>query len=113
MPGAAPGSFASIGAHRVLPTAAVYCATKYAVWAISDGLRQESTDIRVTVISPGATESELADTITDDSARQTVNEWRKIAISSDSVARAIAFAIEQPEDVDVNEIVVGPTASLL
>lgn len=104
---------ASICAHRVLPTAAVYCATKYAVWAISDGLRQESTDIRVTVISPGVTESELADTITDDSARQAVNEWRKIAISSDSVARAIAFAIEQPEDVDVNEIIVGPTANLL
>ncbi|WP_437573263.1 SDR family oxidoreductase [Sorangium sp. So ce887] len=104
---------ASIGAHSVLPTAAVYCATKYAVWAISDGLRQESTDIRVTVISPGVTESELADTITDDSARQAVNEWRKIAISSDSVARAIAFAIEQPEDVDVNEIVVRPTASPL
>ncbi|WP_437475877.1 SDR family oxidoreductase [Sorangium sp. So ce1014] len=102
---------ASIGAHSVLPTAAVYCATKYAVWAISDGLRQESTDIRVTVISPGVTESELADTITDDSARQAVNEWRKIAIPSDSVARAIAFAIEQPEDVDVNEIVVRPTAS--
>ncbi len=102
---------ASIGAHSVLPTAAVYCATKYAVWAISDGLRQESTDIRVTVVSPGVTESELADTITDDSARQAVNEWRKIAISSDSVARAIAYAIEQPEDVDVNEIVVRPTAS--
>src|SRR5690606_37805031 len=86
---------ASIGAHSVLPTAAVYCATKYAVWAISDGLRQESTDIRVTVVSPGVTESELADTITDDSVRQAVNEWRKIAISSDSVARAIAYAIEQ------------------
>ncbi|WP_437963526.1 SDR family oxidoreductase [Sorangium sp. So ce260] len=102
---------ASIGAHLVVPTAAVYCATKYAVWAISEGLRQESSDIRVTVISPGVTESELAETITDDSARQMMNDYRKIAISSDSVARAIAFAIEQPADVDVNEIVVRPTAT--
>ncbi|WP_437805959.1 SDR family oxidoreductase [Sorangium sp. So ce1078] len=102
---------ASIGAHLVVPTAAVYCATKYAVWAISEGLRQESSDIRVTVISPGVTESELADTITDDSARQMMNDYRKIAISSDSIARAIAFAIEQPADVDVNEIVVRPTAT--
>lgn len=102
---------ASIGAHVVFPSAAVYCATKYAVWAISDGLRQESSDIRVTVISPGVTESELADTITDDSARQAMKEYRKIAISPDSIARAIAYAIEQPGDVDVNEIVVRPTAS--
>ncbi|AUX33925.1 MULTISPECIES: SDR family oxidoreductase [Sorangium] len=101
----------SIGGHMVVPTAAVYCATKFAVWAISDGLRQESTDLRVTVISPGVTESELADTITDDSARQAMREFRKIAISADAVARAIAFAIEQPDDVDVNEIVVRPTAS--
>ncbi|WP_437312813.1 SDR family oxidoreductase [Sorangium sp. So ce385] len=101
----------SIGGHMVVPTAAVYCATKFAVWAISDGLRQESTDLRVTVISPGVTESELAETITDDSARQAMKEFRKTAISADAVARAIAFAIEQPDDVDVSEIVVRPTAS--
>ncbi|KYG03667.1 oxidoreductase [Sorangium cellulosum] len=101
----------SIGGHMVVPTAAVYCATKFAVWAISDGLRQESTDLRVTVISPGVTESELAETITDDSARQAMREFRKTAISADAVARAIAFAIEQPDDVDVSEIVVRPTAS--
>jgi len=101
----------SIGGHTVVPTAAVYCATKYAVGAISEGLRQESTDIRVTVISPGVTESELADTISDDTARQTMKEYRRIAISPDAIARAIAFAIEQPDDVDVNEIIVRPTAS--
>ena len=101
----------SIGGHAVVPTAAVYCATKFAVGAISDGLRQESTQIRVTVISPGVTESELAETITDDSARQAMKEFRKIAISADAIARAIAFAIEQPDDVDVNEIIVRPTAS--
>ena len=61
---------ASIGAHRVSPTAAVYCATKYAVWAISDGLRQETDQLRVTVISPGVVTSELAETISDESARE-------------------------------------------
>jgi NADP-dependent 3-hydroxy acid dehydrogenase YdfG len=104
-------NISSIGGHAVVPTAAVYCATKFAVGAISDGLRQESTKIRVTVISPGVTESELADTISDDSARQAMKEFRKIAISADAIARAIAFAIEQPDDVDVNEIIVRPTAS--
>ncbi|GAA6619216.1 SDR family oxidoreductase [Scytonema sp. NUACC26] len=101
-------NLSSIGGHNVYPTAAVYCATKFAVWAISEGLRQESTDIRVTVISPGTTESELASTITDAHAAQWVEEFRKSIISADAIARAIAFAIEQPEDVDVNEIVVRP-----
>lgn len=101
----------SIGGHRVSPTAAVYCATKFAVNAISEGLRQESSDIRVTVISPGVTESELADSITDESARDAMKEFRKGAISADAIARAILFAIEQPADVDVSEIIVRPTSS--
>ena len=104
-------NISSIGGHRVSPTAAVYCATKFAVNAISEGLRQESTDIRVTVISPGVTESELADTISDESAREAMKEFRKGAISADAIARAILFAIEQPEDVDVSEIIVRPTSS--
>lgn len=98
----------SIGGHAVYPTAAIYCATKFAVWAISEGLRQESTDIRVTVISPGNTESELSNTISDAQAAQWTAEFRKSVISADAIARAIKFAIEQPEDVDVNEIVVRP-----
>jgi NADP-dependent 3-hydroxy acid dehydrogenase YdfG len=102
---------ASIGAHRVVPTAAVYCATKYAVWAISDGLRQESTDLRVTTISPGVVESELAHTISDAATAKAMENWRQIAITPDAIARAIAFAIEQPGDVDVSEIIVRPTAS--
>lgn len=102
---------ASIGAHVVVPTAAVYCATKYAVWAISDGLRQEHTDIRVTVVSPGVVTSELADTITDTETARFMADYRQIAIGPDAVARAIAYAIEQPADVDVSEIVVRPTAS--
>ena len=102
---------ASIGAHVVVPTGAVYCATKYAVWAISDGLRQENTDLRVTVISPGVVESELAHTISDADTAKVMEDYRRIAITPDAIARAIAFAVEQPDDVDVNEIIVRPTAS--
>jgi NADP-dependent 3-hydroxy acid dehydrogenase YdfG len=101
-------NLSSIGGHAVYPTAAVYCATKYAVWAISEGLRQESTDIRVTIISPGNTESELTSTISDPQAAQWVEEFRESAIPADAIAHAIAFAIEQPAEVDVNEIVVRP-----
>src|SRR5918999_1220598 len=96
----------SIGGHTVSPTAAVYCATKFAVWAISDGLRQENDRIRVTVISPGVVETELADSISDQKGREEMKAFRRIAIPSDAIARAIAFAIEQPEDVDVSELIV-------
>jgi NADP-dependent 3-hydroxy acid dehydrogenase YdfG len=101
----------SIGGHTVSPTAAVYCATKFAVWAISDGLRQENDRIRVTVISPGVVETELADSISDQKGREEMKAFRRIAIPPDAIARAIAFAIEQPEDVDVSELIVRPTAS--
>ncbi|MEZ2419277.1 SDR family oxidoreductase [Luteibacter sp. RCC_6_2] len=101
----------SIGGHAVSPTAAVYCATKYAVRAISDGLRQETDCIRVTVVSPGVVESELADTISDEATRDFVKAYRRIAIQPDAIARAIGYAIEQPDDVDVNELIVRPTAS--
>ncbi|OCP07509.1 MULTISPECIES: SDR family oxidoreductase [unclassified Ensifer] len=101
----------SIGGHSVSPTAAVYCATKFAVRAISDGLRQETDRIRVTVISPGTTTSELADTISDPIAKDAMKAWRAICISPDAIASSIAYAIGQPEDVDVSEIVVRPTAS--
>ncbi|MGM1021494.1 MAG: SDR family oxidoreductase [Bacillota bacterium] len=104
-------NIASIGAYSVTPTAAVYCATKYAVRAISEGLRLEvGGDIRVTLISPGVTESELADNISDEEARQGMKEYRRISISSDAIARSILYAMEQPADVDVNEIIVRPTA---
>jgi len=101
----------SIGGHRVSPTAAVYCATKFAVLAISEGLRQENTDVRVTVVSPGVTESELADSISDPAGREEMRSYRRIAIPAAAVARSIAFAIEQPDDVDVSEVIVRPTAS--
>ena len=104
-------NIASIGALAVSPTAAVYCATKYAVRAISDGLRQEHKVLRVTCIHPGVVESELADTITDPIAAEAMKTYRAIALKPDAIARAVRFAIEQPEDVDVNEIVVRPTAN--
>ncbi|MDQ8731874.1 SDR family oxidoreductase [Bradyrhizobium sp. LHD-71] len=104
-------NMASIGALSVSPTAAVYCATKYAVRAISDGLRREHDNIRVTCIHPGVVESELADTITDPAAAEAMKTYRAIALQPDAIARAVRFAIEQPDDVDVNEIVVRPTAT--
>jgi len=104
-------NLSSIGGHTVYPTSAVYSATKFAVIAISEGLRQENDNIRVTVVSPGVTESELADSISDAGAREAMKEFRRIALPAEAVARAIAFAIEQPDDVDVNEIIVRPTAS--
>ncbi|WP_145946029.1 SDR family oxidoreductase [Paenibacillus sp. Y412MC10] len=104
---------ASIGAYSVTPTAAVYCATKYAVRAITEGLRQEiDANIRVTLVSPGVTESELAESITDDGAREFMKTYRRNALPASAIARAIAYAIEQPADVDVNELVVRPTARL-
>ena len=79
---------ASIGAHEVEPTAAVYCATKFAVWAISEGLRKEqSGDIRVSVISPGVTESELAESISDEQARDAMRDYRALAIPAVSDRR--------------------------
>jgi len=104
-------NIASIGALQVSPTAAVYCATKYAVRAISDGLRQENDRIRVTCIHPGVVESELADTITDPIAAEAMKTYRAIALQPDAIGRAVRFAIEQPDDVDVSEIVIRPTAS--
>lgn len=105
-------NLASIGAYAVSPTAAVYCATKFAVAAISEGLRQEvGADIRVTVVSPGVTQSELAESISDPVAREGMRAFRKDAIAPEAIARAIHFAIEQPDDVDVSEIIVRPTSS--
>jgi NADP-dependent 3-hydroxy acid dehydrogenase YdfG len=99
----------SIGALSVSPTTAVYSAAKYAVQAISDGLRQENQNIRVTCILPGVVESELADTITDPVAVNAMTTYRAVALQPDAIGQAVRFVLEQPEDVDVNEIVVRPT----
>jgi NADP-dependent 3-hydroxy acid dehydrogenase YdfG len=92
------------------PGGTVYSGTKYAVRAISDGLRHEvGRHIRTTTIEPGAVDSELKLSTNHQESSANVNEFYKIAIPADSVARAIAFAIEQPADVDINEIVIRPT----
>ena len=104
-------NISSIGGLSVVPTAAVYCATKYAVRAISDGLRQETNCLRVTCVYPGVVESELANTITDQEAAEAMAAYRQIALKPEAIAAAIAHAINQPDDVDTSDIVVRPTAS--
>lgn len=102
---------ASVGAHLVLPTAAVYCGTKYAVWAITEGLRQEHDEIRSTIISPGVTATELGDDITDPQVAAALKDWRQKSLTPDAIARAIRYALEQPDGVDINEVIVRPTAA--
>ena len=100
----------SVAGHKVFPGAAVYCATKFAVRAISEGLRLESNgEIRSTNISPGAVATELTSTISDTDTAASTNALYEIAIDADAIARAIAYAIEQPGDVDVNEMIIRPT----
>ena len=102
----------SVAGHRVGPGFAVYAATKYAVRALSEGLRQEVKpyNIRTTVISPGAVATELPNTITDPAAAERIRTfYSQVAVPADSFARAVAFAISQPEDVDINEILYRPT----
>jgi NADP-dependent 3-hydroxy acid dehydrogenase YdfG len=97
------------GVKVFAPGGTVYSGTKFAVSAISEGLRQEVGDkVRVTSIAPGAVDSDLKHS-TCGTAKDTVLDFYKQAIPAASVARAIAFAIEQPDDVDVNEIVIRPT----
>lgn len=104
-------NIASTAGHQVIPTAAVYCATKHAVRVISEALRQETETVRVSIVSPGVTTSELAETITHAETAAFIDEYRKKAIPADAIARAVRFAIEQPRDIDVNEIIVRPTST--
>ncbi|MCT8268991.1 SDR family oxidoreductase [Afifella sp. JA880] len=103
----------SVYGHKVAPGAAVYCGTKYAVRAISEGLRQEVKpyDIRTTVISPGAVATELLDHISEEDIAKGVREHvAEIAVPALSFARMVAFAVSQPAEVDVNEILFRPTS---
>jgi NADP-dependent 3-hydroxy acid dehydrogenase YdfG len=103
---------ASTAAFRVTPGQSVYAGTKMAVRAISEGLRQEAGEnLRVTIVSPGMTSTNFAESIADPATRADLERRRDlIAMAPAAVARAIAFAIEQPSDVEVGEIVVRPTA---
>jgi NADP-dependent 3-hydroxy acid dehydrogenase YdfG len=102
----------SVAGHKVRPGGTVYSATKHAVRVISEGLRQEVKpyNIRTTVISPGAVDTELPNTITDPVVAENMRKfYDDIAISPDSFAQAVAFALSQPADVDINEILYRPT----
>jgi NADP-dependent 3-hydroxy acid dehydrogenase YdfG len=97
---------------KIVPTQAVYAATKNAVRTLLEGLRQESTDgvLRTTSVSPGFVRTELADSIDDQEAREQIRRSRDaFAIPPEAVARAIAFAIEQPHDVEIGDITIRPT----
>jgi len=102
---------ASIAAHKVVPSAAVYCGTKHAVRAITEGLRLEHDNIRATLISPGVVATELGHDISDPAVAEALVEWRKQSLTPDAIARAVRFALEQPAGVDVNEIIVRPTSA--
>jgi len=103
---------ASTAGIVIKPTMAVYAGTKFAVRAITEGLRQEAGDkLRVTIISPGFVRTDFAESMTNPEVKaQILGTMGEMAIGPDAIARAIAFAIEQPADVDVNEIIVRPTA---
>ncbi|SFW54733.1 NADP-dependent 3-hydroxy acid dehydrogenase YdfG [Sinomicrobium oceani] len=102
----------SVADRWVGPTSTVYSGTKFAVRAISEGLRQEvSTTIRVTLVAPGATESELAESISDPELKKlAIERFRTDLLPAAAIAKAVAYAMAQPADVDVNEIVVRHTA---
>ena len=102
----------SVAGHKVTPSGAVYCATKHAVRVISEGLRQEVKpyNIRTAIISPGAVDTELPDSITEpDVAKRVRDLYTAVAIPADAFARTVAFAISQPDEVDINEILFRPT----
>ena len=104
----------SVAGHLVFPGAAVYCATKFAVRALSEGIRMESDgSIRVTNISPGAIKTELADHIAVPEVREGVKQFTDIAIEATAIADAIHYAIAQPADVDVNEMIIRPSKQSL
>jgi NADP-dependent 3-hydroxy acid dehydrogenase YdfG len=99
---------ASTAGFKVVPTMAVYAGTKFAVRAISEGLRQEAGDkLRVTIISPGMTRTDVVDNMTVPEVRAQLVE---MAMPAEAVARAIAYAIEQPAGIDVGEVIIRPTA---
>jgi NADP-dependent 3-hydroxy acid dehydrogenase YdfG len=106
----------SVAGHKVTPAGAVYCATKHAVRAISEGLRQEVKpyNLRTTIISPGAVDTELPNHITHEASAEGIQGFYKhYAIPADSFARAVAYAIDQPAEVDINEVLFRPTAQAL
>ncbi|MGY9049929.1 oxidoreductase [Puniceibacterium antarcticum] len=106
----------SVAGHVIFPASAVYSGTKFAVRAISEGLRQEVKpyNIRTTILSPGAVKTELLEHISDEEVKAANSDYvGQVGIPADSFARIAAFAISQPEDVDINEVIFRPTAQQL
>ena len=101
----------SVAGHKVRPGGAVYAATKHAVRALSEGLRQEVKpyNIRTTVISPGAVDTELPNSITEPDVAANMRKIYEVAVPADAFARAVAYAMGQPDDIDINEILFRPT----
>ena len=106
-------NMSSVAGRIVFPAGSVYCATKHAVTAFTEGLRQElsvRSGVRVTSIEPGVVATELTDTITDESLASFVEGAKKMAaLQADDIARAVVYAVEQPDHVSVNEVLVRPT----
>lgn len=106
----------SVAGHQVRPGGVVYAATKYAVRAISEGLRQEVKpyNIRTTIISPGAVATELPNSITEPDVSANIHKfYEEFALPADSFARTVVFAMSQPEEMDINEILFRPTRQQL
>jgi NADP-dependent 3-hydroxy acid dehydrogenase YdfG len=109
-------NIASVFGFKVFaPGGTVYSATKFAVRAVTEGLRVElrADNVRCTIISPGAVATELPESSSEEATRRNLREFYKIAVPADSIARAIAYAIEQPPEVEINEVVIRPTAQEL
>jgi len=109
-------NIASVFGFKVFaPGGTVYSATKFAVRAVTEGLRVElrADNIRCTMISPGAIATEIPESSSEEATRESLREFYKMAIPADSIARAIAYAIEQPAEVEVDEVVIRPTAQVL
>jgi NADP-dependent 3-hydroxy acid dehydrogenase YdfG len=106
----------SVAGHKIGPDFAVYAATKHAVRALAEGFRQEVKpyNIRTTIISPGAVATELPNSVTEPDVAEKIRQYySEIAIPAESFAHAVLFAISQPDEVDVNEILFRPTRQLL
>ena len=107
-------NISSVAGRIVFPAGSVYCATKHAVAAFSEGLRQElsvRSNIRVTCIEPGVVSTELLNTITDDSLKPFLESAKKMqGLNADDIANAILFAVQAPEHMNVNEVLVRPTS---
>lgn len=102
----------SVAGHRVDPAAGIYCATKFFVQAMTESMRKDlgvNHGIRANTISPGVIDTGWADKVTDPEGRKAAQELNKIAIDPDDVARAVVYALNQPESVTVNDLVISPT----